>query len=144
MPAAGSPATRDSLPAITSLNPLARAQIHESLAASTLHRRDRRAEGTLAEDVHHRQPLAQSGRIPAGPRGHRSISEVKWNRELDYRLIKEVWAYRENRIAMRFAYEWHDDGGHWYSSYGNGNGGVRRARADATADRQHQRPPDQG
>jgi len=35
----------------------------------------------------------------------------KWNRELDYRLIKEVWAFRENRIAVRFAYEWHDDGG---------------------------------
>jgi len=46
----------------------------------------------------------------------------KWNRELDYRLIKEVWAYPDNRIAMRFAYEWHDDSGQWYSSYGNGNG----------------------
>jgi len=45
----------------------------------------------------------------------------KWNRELDYRLIKEVWAFRENRIAVRFAYEWHDDSGHWYRSYGNEN-----------------------
>ena len=42
----------------------------------------------------------------------------KWNRELDYRLIKEVWAFRENRIAVRFAYEWHDDSGQWYRSYG--------------------------
>ena len=45
----------------------------------------------------------------------------KWARELDYRLIKEVWAFRENRIAVRFAYEWHDDSGHWFRSYGNEN-----------------------
>lgn len=45
----------------------------------------------------------------------------KWQRELDYRLIKEVWAHRENRIAVRFAYEWHDDSGHWHRSYGNEN-----------------------
>ena len=45
----------------------------------------------------------------------------KWQRELDYRLIKEVWAFRDNRIAVRFAYEWHDDSGHWYRSYGNEN-----------------------
>src|SRR5712671_7636891 len=43
----------------------------------------------------------------------------KWHRELDYRLIKEVWAFRDNRIAVRFAYEWHDDSGHWFRSYGN-------------------------
>ena len=45
----------------------------------------------------------------------------KWNRELDYRLIKEIWAFRENRIAVRFAYEWHDDSGHWFRSYGHEN-----------------------
>jgi nuclear transport factor 2 (NTF2) superfamily protein len=45
----------------------------------------------------------------------------KWSRELDYRLIKELWAYAENRIAVRFAYEWHDDGGQWYRSFGNEN-----------------------
>ncbi|MHB8146411.1 MAG: nuclear transport factor 2 family protein [Vulcanimicrobiaceae bacterium] len=43
----------------------------------------------------------------------------KWARELDYRLIKEVWAFEGRRIAVRFAYEWHDDSGHWYRSYGN-------------------------
>lgn len=43
----------------------------------------------------------------------------KWNRELDYRLIKEIWGCRENRIAVRFAYEWHDDASQWYRSYGN-------------------------
>ena len=45
----------------------------------------------------------------------------KWSRELDYRLIKEVWACSGNRIAVRFAYEWHDDAGSWYRSYGNEN-----------------------
>ncbi|MGW7070992.1 nuclear transport factor 2 family protein [Streptomyces sp. NPDC054855] len=45
----------------------------------------------------------------------------KWDRELDYRLIKELWAYDGHRIAVRFAYEWHDDSGHWYRSYGNEN-----------------------
>lgn len=43
----------------------------------------------------------------------------KWARELDYRLIKEVWAFHENRIAARFAYEWHDDSGNWFRSHGN-------------------------
>ena len=45
----------------------------------------------------------------------------KWARELDYRLIKEVWTWRDNRIAVRFAYEWHDDHGEWFRSYGNEN-----------------------
>ncbi len=45
----------------------------------------------------------------------------KWARELDYRLIKELWAFSGNRIAVRFAYEWHDDSGQWFRSYGNEN-----------------------
>ena len=45
----------------------------------------------------------------------------KWARELDYRLIKELWAFDGNRIAVRFAYEWHDDSLNWYRSYGNEN-----------------------
>jgi uncharacterized protein len=45
----------------------------------------------------------------------------KWRKELDYRLIKELWAFDGNRIAVRFAYEWHDDSGQWYRSYGNEN-----------------------
>ena len=56
--------------------------------------------------------------------GRAAIEEFltrKWSRELDYRLIKEVWAFRENRIAVRFAYEWHDDSGNWFRSYGNEN-----------------------
>ena len=45
----------------------------------------------------------------------------KWNRELEYRLIKELWAFDADRIAVRFAYEWRDDSGQWYRSYGNEN-----------------------
>jgi uncharacterized protein len=45
----------------------------------------------------------------------------KWARELDYRLIKELWSFHDNRIAVRFAYEWHDDSGNWFRSYGNEN-----------------------
>ena len=46
---------------------------------------------------------------------------AKWVREMDYRLIKELWAFTENRIAVRYAYEWHDDSGNWFRSYGNEN-----------------------
>ncbi len=56
--------------------------------------------------------------------GRAAIQEFlarKWARELDYRLIKELWAHAGNRIAVRFAYEWHDDSGHWFRSYGNEN-----------------------
>ena len=45
----------------------------------------------------------------------------KWNKELDYHLIKEMWTFGDNRIAVRFAYEWHDDSGNWFRSYGNEN-----------------------
>ncbi|MEO0508666.1 MAG: nuclear transport factor 2 family protein [Verrucomicrobiota bacterium] len=47
--------------------------------------------------------------------------EKKWSKENDYRLIKELWAFEGNRIAVRFAYEWHDEDGNWYRSYGNEN-----------------------
>jgi nuclear transport factor 2 (NTF2) superfamily protein len=58
------------------------------------------------------------------PRGRAQIVEFltrKWARELDYRLIKELWAFTDHRIAVRFAYEWHDDSGQWFRSYGNEN-----------------------
>ena len=51
----------------------------------------------------------------------RAFLKRKWARELDYRLIKEIWTYRENRIAVRFCYEWRDDAGSWYRAYGNEN-----------------------
>jgi nuclear transport factor 2 (NTF2) superfamily protein len=47
--------------------------------------------------------------------------DTKWKKELEYRLIKELWAFTENRIAVRYAYEWHDDSGNWFRSYGNEN-----------------------
>ena len=50
-----------------------------------------------------------------------SFLQRKWRKELDYRLIKELWAFHENRVAVRFAYEWHDDSGNWFRSYGNEN-----------------------
>lgn len=58
------------------------------------------------------------------PRGRAEVKaflQRKWARELDYRLIKALWAFTANRIAVRFAYEWHDDSGQWFRSYGNEN-----------------------
>jgi nuclear transport factor 2 (NTF2) superfamily protein len=58
------------------------------------------------------------------PKGRAAIVQFlkrKWAKELDYRLIKELWAFTANRIAVRFAYEWHDDSGNWFRSYGNEN-----------------------
>jgi nuclear transport factor 2 (NTF2) superfamily protein len=77
----------------------------------------------------------------------------KWDRERDYRLIKELWAFQGNRIAVRFAYEWHDHSGNWFRSYGNENwefddaGYMRRRVASindlpiAEGDRQYRWPP---
>ncbi len=59
--------------------------------------------------------------FPVGREQVQALLERKWARELDYRLIKELWAFTENRIAVRFAYEWHDDAGNWFRSYGNEN-----------------------
>ncbi len=58
------------------------------------------------------------------PRGREEIVQFltrKWEKELEYRLIKELWAFEGNRIAVRFAYEWHDAAGNWFRSYGNEN-----------------------
>ncbi|MES2000368.1 MAG: nuclear transport factor 2 family protein [Pseudomonadota bacterium] len=58
------------------------------------------------------------------PRGRTEILQFlarKWAREIDYRLIKELWVFEDTRIAVRFAYEWHDDIGSWFRSYGNEN-----------------------
>ncbi|MEM7193826.1 MAG: nuclear transport factor 2 family protein [Pseudomonadota bacterium] len=58
------------------------------------------------------------------PQGRNEIEEFlvrKWNRELSYRLIKELWTYRDNLIAVRYAYEYHDDSGSWFRAYGNEN-----------------------
>ena len=101
--------------------------------AAAVHSRDRRAEGAPR-----RRCLEHARSRPRRPRlvdsvwrnraefihGREAIEAFltrKWNRELDYRLIKEVWTFRDNRIAVRFAYEWHDDSGSWFRSYGNEN-----------------------
>jgi len=58
------------------------------------------------------------------PRGRAEVEAFltrKWNKELDYRLIKELWAFRDDRIAVRYAYEYRDDSGHWFRAYGNEN-----------------------
>ena len=64
----------------------------------------------------------------------------KWSRELDYRLMKELWTFGENRIAVRFQYEWHDPAGRWFRSYGNelwefGDSGLMRRREASINDR---------
>jgi nuclear transport factor 2 (NTF2) superfamily protein len=59
--------------------------------------------------------------FPQGREAVKAFLQRKWAKELDYRLIKELWAHDGARIAVRFAYEWHDDSGHWYRSYGNEN-----------------------
>ena len=59
--------------------------------------------------------------FPVGREQIQAFLERKWARELDYRLIKEIWAFSDTRIAVRFAYEWHDDAGQWFRSFGNEN-----------------------
>lgn len=59
--------------------------------------------------------------FPVGRDEIKAFLTRKWARELDYRLIKEIWTFAENRIAVRFAYEWHDADGAWFRSYGNEN-----------------------
>lgn len=59
--------------------------------------------------------------FPVGRQQVRQFLQRKWTKELDYRLIKELWAFGDTCIAVRFAYEWHDDSGQWFRSYGNEN-----------------------
>lgn len=59
--------------------------------------------------------------FPVGREQIKSFLQKKWQREMEYRLVKELWAFTENRIAVRFAYEWHDENGQWFRSYGNEN-----------------------
>jgi nuclear transport factor 2 (NTF2) superfamily protein len=59
--------------------------------------------------------------FPVGRDQAQALLERKWLRELDYRLIKELWAFEADRIAVRFVYEWHDDSGQWFRSHGNEN-----------------------
>jgi len=76
-----------------------------------------RVAGVYTEDTVWRN----RAEFPVGREQVRQFLQRKWARELDYRLIKELWAFGGARIAVRFAYEWHDDSGHWFRSYGNEN-----------------------
>jgi nuclear transport factor 2 (NTF2) superfamily protein len=88
----------------------------------------------MAEDAwNHRDPMRVSlaytpdcrwrnrAEFPTGREEIVAFLTRKWARELDYRLIKELWAFADNRIAVRFAYEWRDDAGNWFRSHGNEN-----------------------
>ncbi len=77
--------------------------------------------GASFSGVQQTKPLAEPIRVRYGKKGDRGSSGRKWSRELDYRLIKELWAFTGNRIAVRFAYECHDAAGNWFRSYGNEN-----------------------
>lgn len=59
--------------------------------------------------------------FPVGREQIQSFLQRKWAKEKEYRLVKELWAFTDNRIAVRFAYEWHDESGQWFRSYGNEN-----------------------
>jgi nuclear transport factor 2 (NTF2) superfamily protein len=70
----------------------------------------------------------------------RAFLRRKWDKELEYRLVKELWAFGDNRISVRFQYEWHDDSGQWYRAYGNENWefddqGLMRRREASINDR---------
>jgi nuclear transport factor 2 (NTF2) superfamily protein len=78
--------------------------------------------------------------FPVGRAEIVAFLQRKWARELDYRLIKELWTFADNRLAVRFAYEWRDDSGHWFRSYGNENwefdeNGLMRLRYASINDR---------
>ena len=76
-----------------------------------------RVAGVYTEDTVWRN----RAEFPVGREAVRQFLRRKWDRELDYRLIKELWTFTDHRIAVRFAYEWHDDAGQWFRSYGNEN-----------------------
>ena len=76
-----------------------------------------RASLVYTEDTHWRNITE----FPVGREQVRQLLVRKWAKELDYRLIKELWAFADNRISVCFAYEWHDDSGTWFRSYGNEN-----------------------
>ncbi len=66
-------------------------------------------------------PWRNRAEFPVGRREIVAFLQRKWARELDYRLVKELWVHEGRRIAVRFAYEWHDDAGNWFRSHGNEN-----------------------
>jgi len=95
-----------------------------------------RVAGAYSVDSHWRN----RAEIFRGREAVRAFLQRKWEKELDYRLTKELWAFGENRIAVRFQYEWHDDSGQWYRAYGNelwefDDDGLMRRREASINDR---------
>jgi uncharacterized protein len=106
--------TRPPLPPFTADN----ARLKVRMAEDAWNTRDPdRVVGVYTEDTVWRN----RAEFPSGREQVRRFLQRKWARELDYRLIKALWAFDGARIAVRFAYEWHDDSGQWYRSYGNEN-----------------------
>ena len=95
-----------------------------------------RVSMAYSEDSHWRN----RAEIFQGREAIREFLSRKWDKELDYRLTKEMWAFGENRIAVRFQYEWHDDAGQWFRAYGNENwefdeSGLMRRREASNNDK---------
>ena len=100
--------------------------------------------GSCRTCLYRRHAWRNRAEFPIGREQVRQFLVRKWAKELDYRLIKELWACSGNRIAVRFAYEWHDDSGHWFRSYGNENWEFNESRIHDASLCQHQRSSDQG
>ena len=105
---------------------------HGAPSIAPIHSGDRHAEGADGRGrvehprprarrlgLYRRQPLAQPRGVLSGAAAIVAFLRRKWARELDYRLIKELWAFPDNRIAVRFQYEWRDDSGNWFRAHGN-------------------------
>lgn len=75
--------------------------------------------GEGCSGVHRGHPKEEPDRVLERRQAVVGFLRRKWNRELDYQLKKELWGFRNNRMAVKFQYEWHDDSGQWFRSYGN-------------------------
>ena len=106
--------TKPPLPPFTEVTAIQKVRLAEDAWNS---RDPERVSQVYTEDTRWRN----RAEFPVGREEVKQLLERKWTRELDYRLIKELWAFTANRIAVRFAYEWHDDAGNWFRSYGNEN-----------------------
>jgi uncharacterized protein len=108
------PVARPPLPPFTEATAIQKVRMAEDAWNS---RDPDRVAGVYTDDTRWRN----RAEFPVGREAVRQFLQRKWVKELDYRLIKELWAFTDARIAVRFAYEWHDDSGQWFRSYGNEN-----------------------
>jgi uncharacterized protein len=108
------PVARPPLPPFTEATAIQKVRMAEDAWNS---RDPVRVVGVYTDDTRWRN----RAEFPVGREAVRQFLQRKWVKELDYRLIKELWAFADARIAVRFAYEWHDDSGQWFRSYGNEN-----------------------